>query len=131
MVGPGVEMLVGVLADERFGSVVACGAGGGTAEVLGDIDVRLAPLAREEALAMIGGLRSRALLEREGADVGALADIAVRVGLLADAPPGDRRARPQPRDGRPHGAAVVDARVRVAPPPVRPRVPGAHFGLSP
>ena len=37
MVGPGVEMLVGVLADERFGPVVACGAGGGTAEVLGDV----------------------------------------------------------------------------------------------
>ena len=50
MVGSGVEMLVGVLADERFGPVVACGAGGGTAEVLGDVAVRLAPLAREEAL---------------------------------------------------------------------------------
>ena len=30
MADPGVEMLVGVLADERFGPVVACGAGGGT-----------------------------------------------------------------------------------------------------
>ena len=35
MARAGVEMLVGVLADERFGPVVACGAGGGTAEVLG------------------------------------------------------------------------------------------------
>ena len=37
MAGAGVEMLVGVLADERFGPVVACGAGGGTAEVLEDV----------------------------------------------------------------------------------------------
>ena len=49
MAGPGVEMLVGVLADERFGPVVACGAGGGTAEVLDDVQVRLAPLALEDA----------------------------------------------------------------------------------
>ena len=49
MAGAGVEMLVGVLADERFGPVVACGAGGGTAEVLEDVAVRLAPLALEEA----------------------------------------------------------------------------------
>src|SRR5205823_777779 len=72
---------------ERLGPVVACGAGGGTAEVLGDVGVRLAPLAREDALETIRGLRSQRLLEREGADVGALADIAVRVGALADAHP--------------------------------------------
>ena len=87
MAGAGVEMLVGVLADERFGPVVACGAGGGTAEVLEDVAVRLAPLALEEAHDMIRGLRSRALLERARADVDALADIAVRVGALADAHP--------------------------------------------
>ena len=81
-------MLVGVLADERFGPVVACGAGGGTAEVLGDVAVRLAPLAREEALDMIAALRSLALLAARAArDVDALADIAVRVGALADAHP--------------------------------------------
>ncbi len=80
-------MLVGVLADERFGPVVACGAGGGTAEVLGDVAVRLAPLAREEAYDMIVPLRSLALLERADADIDALADIAVRVGALADAHP--------------------------------------------
>ena len=87
MADPGVEMLVGVLADERFGPVVACGAGGGTAEVLEDVAVRLAPLAREDALDMISRLRSLALLERAQADVDALADIAVRVGALADAHP--------------------------------------------
>jgi acetate---CoA ligase (ADP-forming) len=123
MVGPGVEMLVGVLADERFGPVVACGAGGGTAEVLGDVGVRLAPLAHEDALEMIGGLRSRRLLEREGADVEALADIAVRVGALADGHPAIAELDLNPVMVGARGAAVVDARVRVAPPPSRPLFP--------
>jgi acyl-CoA synthetase (NDP forming) len=123
MVGPGVEMLVGVLADERFGPVVACGAGGGTAEVLGDIGVRLAPLARDDALAMIRGLRSHALLDRERADVDALADIAVRVGALADGHPAITELDLNPVVVSREGAAVVDARVRVAPPPVQPLFP--------
>ncbi len=123
MVGPGVEMLVGVLADERFGPVVAIGAGGGAAEVLRDVGVRLAPLGREEALTAIGGLRSAALLEREAADVAALADIAVRVGALADQQPAIAELDLNPVLVGRDGAAVVDARVRVAPPPTQPVFP--------
>ncbi|HWK30127.1 MAG TPA: GNAT family N-acetyltransferase [Solirubrobacter sp.] len=123
MAGPGVEMLVGVLADERFGPVVACGAGGGTAEVLEDVAVRLAPLALPEAEAMIGSLRSLALLERAQADVGALAEIAVRVGALADAHPAIAELDLNPVMVGPSGAAVVDARVRVVPPAVQPVFP--------
>jgi acyl-CoA synthetase (NDP forming) len=123
MAGAGVEMLVGVLGDERFGPVVACGAGGGTAEVLEDVAVRLAPLAPEEAHEMIAGLRSRALLERARADVDALADIAVRVGALADAHPAIAELDLNPVMAGPGGAAVVDARVRVAPPAVQPVFP--------
>jgi acyl-CoA synthetase (NDP forming) len=123
MAGAGVEMLIGVLADERFGPVVACGAGGGTAEVLEDVAVRLAPLAVEEAHEMIAGLRSHALLERARADVDALADIAVRVGALADAHPAIAELDLNPVMAGPRGAAVVDARVRVAPPAVQPVFP--------
>jgi acyl-CoA synthetase (NDP forming) len=123
MVASGVEMLVGVLADERFGPVVACGAGGGTADVLGDVSVRLAPLAREEALDMIASLRSLALLQRADADVEGLADIAVRVGALADAHPAIAELDLNPVMVGPNGAAVVDARVRVAPPAVQPVFP--------
>jgi acyl-CoA synthetase (NDP forming) len=123
MADPGVEMLVGVLADERFGPVVACGAGGGTAEVLEDVSVRLAPLAREDALAMIASLRSRALLERADGDIDALADIAVRVGALADAHPEIAELDLNPVMVSAEGAPVVDARVRVIPPAVQPVFP--------
>jgi acyl-CoA synthetase (NDP forming)/GNAT superfamily N-acetyltransferase len=123
MAGAGVEMLVGVLSDERFGPVVACGAGGGTAEVLEDVTVRLAPLAREDAHDMIRSLRSLALLERTHADIDALADIAVRVGLLADAHPAIAELDLNPVMVGPDGAPVVDGRVRVAPPAVQPVFP--------
>jgi acyl-CoA synthetase (NDP forming) len=112
-----------VLADERFGPVVACGAGGGFAEVLGDVQVRLAPLAREEALDMISRLRSLALLQRAEADVEALVDIAVRVGALADAHPAIAELDLNPVMVSAEGAPVVDARVRVAPPAVQPVFP--------
>ena len=123
MAPAGVEMLVGVLADERFGPVVACGAGGGTAEVLEDVGVRLAPLAHEDAHALISQLRSLVLLERTGADVDALADIAVRVGALAEGHPAIAELDLNPVVVAPEGACVVDARVRVAPPAVQPVFP--------
>jgi hypothetical protein len=123
MADPGVEMLVGVLADERFGPVVACGAGGGFAEVLGDVQVRLAPLAREDALDMISRLRSLALLHRADGDVEALADIAVRIGALADAHPAIAELDLNPVMVSAEGAPVVDARVRVAPPAIQPVFP--------
>jgi acyl-CoA synthetase (NDP forming)/GNAT superfamily N-acetyltransferase len=123
MAPPGVEMLVGVLADERFGPVVACGAGGGTAEVLGDVQVRLAPLALADAHDMIRRLRSLALLERAHADIDALANIAVRVGALADEHPAIAELDLNPVMVGPDGAPVVDARVRVAPPAIQPVFP--------
>ena len=124
MADPGVEMLVGVLADERFGPVVACGAGGGTAEVLGDVQVRLAPLAREDALGMISRLRSLALLHRADADVERARGHRRAHRRARGRPPRDRRAGSEPGDGRRRRALpVVDARVRVAPPAVQPVFP--------
>ena len=101
----GVEMLVGVLADERFGPVVACGAGGGTAEVLGDVAVRLAPLAREDALEMIGQLRSLRPARTRGRGRRRARRHRRPRRRARRRPSGDRRARPQPRHGRPRRRA--------------------------
>jgi hypothetical protein len=109
-------MLVGVLADERLGPVVACAAGGEAAQEIADLQVRLAPLAREEASGMVRALRTSALLERERADTGALVEVIVRIAALADAHPAIAELDCNPVIVAPDGAVAIDARVRVAPP---------------
>jgi acyl-CoA synthetase (NDP forming) len=127
MAPAGVEMLVGVVADPSFGPVVACGAGGTAVELLGDVQVRLAPVARAEAAEMIRALRTFPLLDGyRGApptDISALEDVVVRIGALAAAHPEVAELDLNPVVVSPAGAVAVDARVRVAhvaPPPPFP-----------
>jgi acetyl coenzyme A synthetase (ADP forming)-like protein len=127
MAPSGVEMLVGVVADPRFGPVVACGAGGTAVELLGDVQVRLAPVSALEAQQMIHGLRTFALLDgfrgAPPADLGALEDVIVRVGALAAAHPEIVELDLNPVIASPTGAVIVDARVRVERPARRPPFP--------
>jgi acyl-CoA synthetase (NDP forming)/RimJ/RimL family protein N-acetyltransferase len=121
MAEPGIEMLVGVTADDRFGALVACGAGGRALELLGDVEVRLAPLSRREAAEMVRGLRMYGVLtDRRGgppADVAALEDVVVRIAALAAAHPEIAEVDGNPVIVSAAGAAVADSRVRLAPPP--------------
>jgi acyl-CoA synthetase (NDP forming) len=68
---------------------VVCGFGGIFVEVLRDVAVRVPPLDRAEALAMLAELRGVGLLRgargRPPADVAALADTLVGVARLAEA----------------------------------------------
>ena len=81
-------MIVGVKRDPLFGPAVVCGFGGIFVEVLRDVAVRVPPLDRAEALAMIAELRGVALLRgargRPAADIDALADALVGVARLAE-----------------------------------------------
>src|SRR5215207_3816779 len=122
---PGVEMLVGVASDPLFGPVVACGAGGVTAELERDVAVRLPPVTPREAGDMVGSLRCAPLLDgyrgAERADRTALEDIVVRVAALAETHPEIVELDCNPVIVSAGGACIVDARVRVAPaPPVKP-----------
>jgi acetate---CoA ligase (ADP-forming) len=121
MVPDGVELLVGVTSDLRFGPVVACGAGGVAVELLADVAVRLAPVDRREAEEMIRSLRTFPLLDgfrgAPQADVGAVAEIVVRASALAAAHPAVAELDLNPVMASPAGAVVVDARIRVEVPP--------------
>ncbi|MDR7508365.1 MAG: GNAT family N-acetyltransferase [Armatimonadota bacterium] len=124
MVPEGVEMLVGVVSDLHFGPVVACGAGGVMVEVLRDVSVRLTPLGRDDARSMIEELKIAPVLRgfrgRPPMDVAALEDAILRVAALVEDLPQVVELDCNPIIVHPHGAAVVDARIRVAsvtPPP--------------
>ena len=126
MASAGVELIVGVVGDPRFGPLVAVGAGGTTAELIGDVQVRLAPVGPREAAAMLSELRTFPLLDgfrgAPRADAGAVADIIERVAALAAAHPEIAELDCNPVVASSDGAVIVDARIRLVPAPDRPPV---------
>ncbi len=127
MAPKGVEMIVGVIHDPHFGPVVACGAGGTSAEVLRDVAVRITPLTDLDAGEMVRSLATFPLLEgwrgAPRADVRALEEVVLRVGALVASHPEVGEMDLNPVVDLPEGALVVDARVRVETPV--PRAPVA------
>jgi acetyl coenzyme A synthetase (ADP forming)-like protein len=121
-----VELLMGVVTDQSFGAVIACGAGGTRAELMGDVAVRITPLTDVDIREMLRSLRSFPLLEgyrgSPPCDVGALEDVLARLSALVDAHPEVAELDANPVAAGPHGALILDARVRLAqPPPRRPQ----------
>jgi acetate---CoA ligase (ADP-forming) len=117
MVGQGVELLVGVVHDASFGPVVACGAGGTAVELLKDVAVRITPLTDRDAAEMVRSLLTFPLLDgyrgAPRADVAAVEELLLRVSALVEAHPQVAELDCNPVKVLPHGAVIVDARVRV------------------
>ncbi|MGH9673947.1 MAG: acetate--CoA ligase family protein [Bryobacteraceae bacterium] len=90
MVGPGVEMIVGIRRDSTLGLFLVLGAGGRLAELFGPPEIRTLPIDHETALSMIRESKLFPVLDgfRRGAghDVGALADLMVKLSSLAAGP---------------------------------------------
>ena len=125
MAGAGVELLVGVVGDPVFGPVLACGAGGTQAELLGDVGVRVCPITRAEAAETIRSLATFPLLTgfrgAPAADLEALEDLLLRVSAMVDAHHEIAELDLNPVIASPDGAIAVDARIRIAgPAPPRP-----------
>jgi acyl-CoA synthetase (NDP forming) len=120
MAPAGTELIVGAVADPAFGPLVTCGAGGPAGELLGDVQIRLAPLGPREADAMLRDLRTFPLLDgyrgRPPADLDSLRDIVMRVGALVATHPAVAELDLDPVIASPAGALVVDARVRLEAP---------------
>ena len=87
MVAGAVEMIVGVSYDQQLGPVLLVGAGGVMAEVQNDVALRLCPVDRPEAIAMINEVKASRLLQGfrglPPADLDALAQVVERVSRLA------------------------------------------------
>jgi acyl-CoA synthetase (NDP forming) len=109
------EVLLGVSRDPQFGPVVAFGLGGIYAEVLQDIVLRIAPLERAEAAAMIREIRAFPILDgargQAKSDLDGLAEAIVALSRLPLRYPEIEAVDLNPVFLRPDGLLVGDARV--------------------
>ncbi len=112
---PGLECVAGMLRDEQLGTALMFGLGGVLVEVMEDVAFDLLPITREDARAMIGSVRgSRLLGAYRGAppkDIGAAADLLVRLGRLAAENPEIAEIDINPFLVYERGAVAVDARM--------------------
>ncbi|HEX7471817.1 MAG TPA: acetate--CoA ligase family protein [Candidatus Limnocylindrales bacterium] len=118
MAGPGVEMIVGFQRDPMFGPVVLVGSGGILAEILDDVAIRLAPVDRTTALAMLDELRSAPILAgargHVPADRQALADLIVAVAGFGAGRPDVLEIDLNPVIAGQRGSIAVDALIVLA-----------------
>jgi acetyl coenzyme A synthetase (ADP forming)-like protein len=117
MAPAGVELIVGVVHDHSFGPVLACGAGGTTAELIKDVAVRITPVSDIDARQMVHSLKTFPLLQgyrgAPYADIEAIEDVLHRVSAMVEAHPEIAELDCNPLIAGPDGAVIVDARLRV------------------
>ena len=124
MVRGGAELLAGVVQDPVFGPLVAFGPGGVLAEIIGDAQIRIAPLTDADASELVLGGKAGRLVRgfrTQPSDAPALVDLVHRLSRLAEDLPDVAELDLNPVIGQPEGCVVVDARVRVRRPDVEAR----------
>jgi acyl-CoA synthetase (NDP forming)/GNAT superfamily N-acetyltransferase len=121
MAAAGTELIVGAVQDAQFGPMVMLGAGGVLADLVDDKAFRLAPLAAAGADEMIAGLRLSRLLDgyrgRPVVSRQAVRDVLMRVAALVDDLREVAELDLNPLVCTGDELIVVDARIRVSPPP--------------
>jgi acyl-CoA synthetase (NDP forming) len=114
--GAVAEVLIGLRRDPVYGATLTLGMGGVTAEVLADTVTLVLPVTKAEVLEAARRLRLWPLLDgyraRPKADMGAVADIAVRLGALMLADDSLEEIEINPVLVRQAGAVAVDALIR-------------------
>ena len=118
MAPPGVACVIEIRDDPSFGPVVGFGLGGPVTELVGDKAWRAAPLTDRDAHALVRAPKAAPLLE--GADVGALEELLVRIGQLAEEVPGLRRVTLNPVLAHTEGWTVLQASGLLEEPAPRP-----------
>lgn len=124
MAAAGVELIVGVVNDPSFGPVVACGAGGTTAELIGDVAVRITPLTDLDAAEQVRALRTFPLLDgyrgQPRLDVAGVEDVLLRVSAMVGRHPEIAELDLNPLTVSGDAVRVSDARIRLQPPALVP-----------
>jgi acetate---CoA ligase (ADP-forming) len=83
---PVAELIVGITRDPHFGPVLAIGAGGVLAELLGDVATLLLPASRQEIAGALDSLKVMALLRGfRGGPAGDIEAVVDTVSAIADA----------------------------------------------
>ena len=117
MAEPGVELIVGVTRDPQFGAVMMFGLGGTLVESLRDVAFRRLPVGRDDALELIGELRTQEALDgARGAPVvdrDRLAALMASVSELCLAHPEIAELDLNPVVAGADGYAILDARMLV------------------
>ncbi|HTG46055.1 MAG TPA: GNAT family N-acetyltransferase [Actinomycetota bacterium] len=120
MIEGGVEMLVGVADDPTFGPVLMVGAGGTTAELVGDVAVRLPPLTDVDAREALHSLKTFPLLAgyRGARPVAmeALEELFLRIGAIVEAHPAIVELECNPVTVTAERAVALDVRIRIQAP---------------
>lgn len=116
----GREVILGMTRDPQFGPMLMFGLGGIFVEVMKDVTFHLAPITAEEAMQMLKGTRSYALLQgargQAPVDLDAIAGALQRISQLATDYPQIRELDINPFIVGPVGvqAYVADARMTLA-----------------
>ncbi len=131
----GIELIVGAKKDPVFGAVMMVGAGGVTAEVLGDRALELPPLNDRLARRMLDSLRIKPLLYgfrgRHAVNIDKLVEVLMRFSYLIAENPSIAELDVNPLLVTAEGATALDARVIVEPPGATPRKPYSHLAIRP
>jgi acyl-CoA synthetase (NDP forming) len=114
----GVELIVGVRQDARFGPIAMVGLGGVFAEVLRDVGFALAPVDPASARGLLDRLSGAALLsgarDRPAVDLDAAAEAVARITAVAARHPEVAELEVNPLLCRPDGCEGLDARIVLA-----------------
>ncbi len=119
LIAGGIETIVGVTRDPKFGPIVLFGLGGVAVELLRDVSVRVAPLTDRDADEMVHEIHGHPLLEgyrgRPRANVEGVIDLLHRVSRLAVDHPEIQEFDLNPvqvfEEGEP--CVALDARLRI------------------
>jgi acetyltransferase len=115
MATPGLEVIIGMSRDPQFGPVILFGLGGVMVELFRDVSLRLLPLTREEAQAMLREIKGYSLLAgyrgQPAVDENALADCILAVAEMAEQNPQIAEIDLNPVFAYPEGVLIADARI--------------------